>query len=111
MTSAAVKATIKSIQTLKVDPVVHPSLVVQGSSGTHDHSNFLIVKIILSSGIEGIGEVSGTLGWSGEDSGTAEHAIRTVLMPILIGQPISPVENLLSKVEIALAASPFTKAG
>jgi hypothetical protein len=111
MTSAAVKATIKSIQTLKVDPIVHPSLVVQGSSGTHDHSNFLIVKVILSSGIEGIGEVSGTLGWSGEDSGTAEHAIRTVLMPILIGQPISPVENLLSKVEIALAASPFTKAG
>jgi muconate cycloisomerase len=111
MTSAAVKATIKSIQTLKVDPIVHPSLVVQGSSGTHDHSNFLIVKIILSSGIEGIGEVSGTLGWSGEDSGTAEHAIRTVLTPILIGQPISPVENLLSKVEIALAASPFTKAG
>ena len=58
MTSAAVKATIKSIQTLKVDPIVHPSLVVQGSSGTHYHSNFLIVKIILSSGIEGIGEVS-----------------------------------------------------
>ncbi|MEI6039564.1 MAG: enolase C-terminal domain-like protein [Actinomycetes bacterium] len=111
MTTKTIKATIKSIQTLKVDPIVHPSLVVQGSSGVHDHSNFLIVRIILSSGIEGIGEVSGTLGWSGEDSGTAEHAIRTVLAPALIGQTISPVENLLSKMETALAASPFTKAG
>ena len=111
MTSSAIKARIQEIQTLKVHPVVHPSLVVQGASGVHDHSNFLIVKIILSSGIEGIGEVSGTLGWSGEDSGTADHAIRTVIAPALIGQPIGPVESLLARMDTALAASSFTRAG
>jgi muconate cycloisomerase len=111
MTSNAIKATIIKVQTLKVDPVVHPSLVVQGAAGVHDHSNFLLVKITLSSGIEGIGEVSGTLGWSGEDSGTAEHAIRAVIAPAILNQPIGPVANLLSRIDVALASSPFTRAG
>lgn len=107
----AINATITKIETVAVNPVVHPSLVVQGSSGTHDKSNFLIVRVTTSAGVTGIGEVSGTLGWSGEDSGTAEHAIRSALAPKLIGQPLAPVEGLLALMEVSLAASPFTKAG
>jgi len=111
MSVRAINATISKIETLAISPVVHPSLVVRGASGTHDHSDFLLIKVTTSAGVVGIGEISGTLGWSGEDSGTAEHAVRTVLMPALIGQSISSMPLLQSKMDIALAASPFTRAG
>jgi L-alanine-DL-glutamate epimerase-like enolase superfamily enzyme len=111
MRTPSIKAAIKAIETLAISPTVNPAVVVHGAAGTHDHSNFLIVKVITSDGIEGLGEVSATLGWSGEDSGTAEHVIRTVLAPAIIGQPLSPVANLQARMDQALAASPFTKAG
>lgn len=107
----SIHAPIVDIEILPISPVVHPSLVVQGASGIHDFSNFLIVRVTTAAGVSGIGEVNGTLYAVGEDGTTAAHVIRNVLAPKLIGQPIAPVENLEAIVEGALAGSLFTKAG
>ena len=107
----SIHAPIVDIEILPISPVVHPSLVVQGASGIHDFSNFLIVRVTTAAGVSGIGEVNGTLYAVGEDGTTAAHVIRNVLAPKLIGEPISPVENLEAIVEGALAGSLFTKAG
>lgn len=107
----SIHAPIVDIEILPISPVVHPSLVVQGASGIHDFSNFLIVRVTTAAGVSGIGEVNGTLYAVGEDGTTAAHVIRNVLAPKLIGEPIAPVENLEAIVEGALAGSLFTKAG
>lgn len=107
----SINSPIRTIEVLSISPEVHPSLVVQGASGIHDFSNFLIVRVTTSAGVSGIGEVNGTLYACGEDGTTAEHVIRQVLAPKLIGQPLAPVENLQAIIESALAGSPFTKAG
>ncbi|NUR91253.1 MAG: mandelate racemase, partial [Nonomuraea sp.] len=82
--------TITDLQLADVSPAVRPELVVAGARGTHDRSDFLLVKVVTSAGVEGIGEVSGTLLWSGEDAGTARHVITRALAPALLGQPLTP---------------------
>lgn len=103
--------TIVAIHTGAVSPTVRKDLLVSGARGTHDRSDFLLVRVVTSDGVEGIGEVSATLTWSGEDSATAEHVIARVLAPALIGQALTPVAALEARMDTVLAANPFTKAG
>jgi L-alanine-DL-glutamate epimerase-like enolase superfamily enzyme len=107
----AIDATVTAIHTARVSPNVRPELVVRGARGTHDRSDFLLVRVVTSDGGDGLGEVSATLGWSGEDGATAEHLIDAVLRPALVGQPLVPVAALQRRMDDALAGQPFTKAG
>jgi L-alanine-DL-glutamate epimerase-like enolase superfamily enzyme len=103
--------TIAAIHTARVCPPVHPDLVVRGSRGSHDRSDFLLVRVVTSEGAEGYGEVSATPIWSGEDGVTAEHFVRDVLAPVLVGMPLAPVGALEARMDKALHGNPFTKAG
>lgn len=102
---------IVDVRTVRVDPVVRPELVVSGARGTHDRSNFLLVQVRTHSGVTGLGEVSATLTWSGEDGDTAAHVVDAVLAPAIIGRPLAPVADLERRMDVALAGNPFTKAG
>ncbi|MFF0340328.1 mandelate racemase/muconate lactonizing enzyme family protein [Kribbella sp. NPDC004875] len=104
-------ATIATIQTARVSLRAAPDLLVRGARGPHDRSDFLLVRIVTSDGVEGYGEVSATPIWSGEDGTSAEHFIRTAIAPALLDRPLTPVgaaEDLMDKV---LRGNPFTKAG
>ena len=103
--------TIAAIQTAPISLPVAEDLVVLGARGSHDHSNFLLVRVITNDGFEGYGEVSATPLWSGEDGVSAEHFIRNVLAPVLVGQPLQPVAKLDNAMDSVLAGNPFTKAG
>jgi L-alanine-DL-glutamate epimerase-like enolase superfamily enzyme len=111
MRPPALSATITELKTTKISPAVRADLLVSGARGTHDRSDFLLVRIVTSAGVEGIGEVSATLTWSGEDSATAERVIDAVLRPALIGRPLVPVAALEARMDVVLAGNPFTKAG
>jgi muconate cycloisomerase len=111
MSLRAINATVTSIETVRVSLAVRSELVVSGARGTHDRSDFLLVRVTTSAGVQGYGEVSGTLIWSGEDAGTAEHVIRNSLAPTIIGRPLTPVADLQARMDRAVAASEFTKAG
>ena len=100
---------ISHIETIPVRVPLRPDLMIRSSRGTHSVSPFLLVKIHTDSGISGLGEVSCTPRWSGEDQFTAQHFIRTILGPILIGEDPSPIEALSVKLERSLARNYFTK--
>jgi L-alanine-DL-glutamate epimerase-like enolase superfamily enzyme len=102
---------VEAIELVPVTMRANPDLVVRGAKGAHDVSRFLLVRIRVSGGVEGYGEVSATPLWSGEDGVTARHFIRNVLAPVLIGRPLTPVGALESAMDRALAGNPFTKAG
>jgi len=72
--------------------------------GYHATSPFLIVHVLTDEGIVGLGEVSCTLGWSGEDQWTAAHFIDTVLAPILIGLELGIAQAAMIHVAFALPA-------
>ena len=111
MTPRSINATVTSVETAPVSLAVRRELVVSGARGTHDQSDFLLVRVTTSAGVQGYGEVSATLLWSGEDSGTADHVIRTALAPAIIGRPLSPVADLQARMDRVVAGSQFTKAG
>jgi L-alanine-DL-glutamate epimerase-like enolase superfamily enzyme len=112
---AAPQATIRSIQTAPVSLQANPNLAVRGSRGSHAHSDFLLIRIEAETGsgatVEGFGEVSATPLWSGEDGGSADYFIRTLLSPLLIDAPLTPVGALEAAMDKALAGNVFTKAG
>ncbi|WP_029136735.1 mandelate racemase/muconate lactonizing enzyme family protein [Nakamurella lactea] len=105
------RVTVTAVRTLAVSPQVRPELLVSGARGTHDRSDFLLVRVETSAGVDGFGEVSATLLWSGEDAVTAEHAISAVLASAIVGRPIVPVADLEARMDAVLAGSAFTKAG
>ncbi|MGW0229245.1 mandelate racemase/muconate lactonizing enzyme family protein [Actinopolymorpha singaporensis] len=103
--------TIVAVHTALVSMPAHPDLVVRGAKGAHERSDFCLVRVITSAGVEGYGEVSCTPLWSGEDGPTAQHFVRTVLAPALLGRPLVPVAALEQAMDRVLARNPFTRAG
>lgn len=104
-------ASIASVATVPVRLNVHPDLVVRGAAGEHAYSGFLLVRVTLSNGVEGYGEVSATPTWSGEDEVTADHHIRTRLARAVVGLPITDVARVDDRMDAVLAGNAFTKAG
>jgi L-alanine-DL-glutamate epimerase-like enolase superfamily enzyme len=103
--------TIAAIETATVSLQASSALAVYGARGGHTSSDFVMVRLHTSEGVVGYGEVSATPRWSGEDAVSATHFVRDVLAPALIGQPLLPVSGLSARMDLALAANPFTKAG
>jgi muconate cycloisomerase len=101
---------ITSIETIPVRVPIRERLAIRARGGTHAVSPFLLVRINTDEGLHGLGEVSCTPRWSGEDQTTAAHFIRTIFAPLLEQQDPCEIERLTLKMRHALAGHPFTKA-
>lgn len=102
---------VAAVEAAELALEVTPELVVRGAAGVHDRSRFALVRVQCSDGSVGYGEVSATAAWSGEDGASAAHFVRTVLREALVGRPLAPVAALSARMDAALGANPFTKAG
>jgi len=102
---------ILGIETIPVRVPIDPGLAVIGSRGGHTESPFLFVRIATDEGLAGVGEVSCTPGWSGEDQVTAAQLIHTYLEPVLVGQDPLDLARLSAALERRVAGNPFTRAG
>jgi len=106
-TAAGMKIT--RIETIPVSIPINPERAIKGGGGAHTTSPFLIVKVHTNAGITGLGEVSCTPGWSGEDQVSAAHVILNYLARVLIGQNPADIEHLTRAVQRGVAGNPFTK--
>lgn len=102
---------IVSIDTIPVRVPIRPQFQIHGSLGSHTESPFLLLKVHTDEGLIGLGEVSCTPIWSGEDSVTANHVIRGFLEPALLNEDPRDIERLTRKMRRAVAGHPFTKSG
>jgi len=106
---------ITRIETIPVRVPIKPDLAIKsGRGGSHSESPFLIVKVHADDGLVGLGEVSCTPRWSGEDQVSAAHFINVYFAPLLVGETlreISDIERLTAKYEFPVAGNHFTKAG
>jgi muconate cycloisomerase len=102
---------ITRIETFAVRVPIKQELAIRsGRGGSHLVSPFLLVKIHTDEGIVGLGEVSCTPRWSGEDQVTAAHFIEKYFAPLLIGESVEQVECLSGRLRSAVAGNYFTKA-
>lgn len=102
---------ITSIETIPVKVPIVPEFVIKGSLGLHAESPFVMLRVHTDEGLVGLGEVSCTPVWSGEDSVTASHMIHSFLEPALVGEDPRDIERLTAKMRRAVAGHPFTKSG
>lgn len=102
------------ITSIESTPVAVPLVrdrIISGGRGTHSRSPFLILQVHTDAGLVGLGEVSCTPGWSGEDSVTAKHVISSYIEPVLVGADPQAPESLWPAINGAVAGHQFTKAG
>ncbi|MFN7996664.1 MAG: mandelate racemase/muconate lactonizing enzyme family protein [Bryobacteraceae bacterium] len=102
---------ITQIETIPVQIPINPIRAITGSLGAHTTSPFLLVKVHTDEGITGLGEVSCTPVWSGEDQLTAAHFIRDFIEPSILGADPRHVERLAHAMRRSIAGNAFTKAG
>jgi muconate cycloisomerase len=100
---------ITRIECIPVDVPIVPEFQITGSLGSHLKSPFLLVRVHTDEGLTGLGEVSCTPVWSGEDQVTAAHLITDLLEPALAGEDPCDIERLTLKIRRAVASNPFTK--
>ena len=101
---------IERIRTTPVAVPMVPERIISGARGTHSRSPFLVVEVDTDEGLTGLGEVSCTPVWSGEDSTTARHVIDSYIGPAVVGlDPRSP-EGAWPAIDGAIAGHNFTKA-
>src|SRR6478736_6942887 len=102
---------IRSVETIPVKVPIGPEFVFRGSLGFHAESPLWMLKVHTDEGIVGLGEVSCTPVWSGEDAVTAVYIIRDFLEPAIAGEDPRDIERLTVKMRRAVAGHPFTKSG
>jgi muconate cycloisomerase len=102
---------ITRIETIPVEAPIHPKRAMRTSLGEHFVSRYVLVKVHTDAGLIGLGEVSCTPNWSGEDSVTSMHLIAKYLAPALTGENPTEIERLTRKMNRALIGNPFAKAG
>jgi muconate cycloisomerase len=102
---------ITRIETIPVRVPIRAECQIQGALGAHTESPFVILRVHTDEGIVGLGEVSCTPIWSGEDAVTAVHLIRHYLEPALSGEDPRDIERLTAKMRRVLAGNPFTRSG
>lgn len=102
---------ITAIETTPINVPIVPARATIGSRGAHATSPFLILKVRTDAGVTGLGEVSCTPVWSGEDQVTAAHFIETLLAPLLIGADPLAITVRTEEMRRVLAGNPFTRAG
>ena len=102
---------VTRVETIPVQVPIRPELTIRGSLGVHGISPFVLVKIYTDEGIIGLGEVSCTPLWSGEDAITAVHVINDFLAPAIIGEDPRDLERLTAKMRRVIFGHPFTKSG
>jgi L-alanine-DL-glutamate epimerase-like enolase superfamily enzyme len=102
---------ITHIETIPVRVPIRQQVAITSSLGSHADSPFLMLRVHTDEGLVGLGEVSCTPKWSGEDSRTAQRLIQQYLEPALVGQDPRNIEAAVKTMGRALASNPFTKSG
>jgi muconate cycloisomerase len=85
---------ITSIESHPVRIPLKPAYRMISALGRHEESRFVLVRLLTDSGLEGAGEASITVRWSGETAWGAVALIDRVLTPLLIGMELDPSQPL-----------------
>src|SRR3954464_9543313 len=102
---------ITRLETIPVRVPIRPELAIRsGRGGWHAESPCLIGKVHADEGRMGLGEVSCTPRWSGEDQVSAAHFISSYFAPLLVGQDPTRVAEVTGEAFRPVAGNAFTKA-
>src|SRR5438874_8879277 len=91
---------IAAIETHPVRVPLKPAYRMISALGRHDESQFVLVKLLTDTGLEGAGEATATVRWSGETVWGVQAVIERVLAPLVVGLELDPDRPLEAVVEL-----------
>lgn len=109
-------AHIAAIETYPVRIPLKAAYRMLSALGRHDQSHFILVRLLTDDGLEGAGEASVTVRWSGETAWGVQALIDRVLAPLLVGLELNtddPLENIAAidrRMDAAVQHNWFAKA-
>ena len=101
---------VTRIEATPVSIPINPQRAIRGSRGYHSSSTFVIVEVHTDEGLTGLGEVSCTPVWTGEDFVMARRALEQYFGPALLGCDPREIQACTQVMRRALAGSPFVLA-
>ncbi len=110
---AAIRLT--ALETFPVRVPLKPAYRMISALGRHDESQFVLVRLRTADGLEGVGEASATVRWSGETVWGVQALIERVFKPLLMGQELDtsrPTESIAAldrRMDAAAAHNWFAK--
>jgi L-alanine-DL-glutamate epimerase-like enolase superfamily enzyme len=81
---------IDAIETYPVRIPLKPECRMVSALGRHDESQFVLVRLLTDNGIEGAGEATATVRWSGETVWGVQALIDRAFTPALRGMELDP---------------------
>ena len=106
---------IASIETYPVRIALKPAYRMISALGKHEESHYVLVRLRTDTGVEGAGESSATVRWSGETVWGVQALIDRVLTPLVTGlelnerDPVASIEALDRRMDAAVAHNWFAK--
>lgn len=100
---------IASIETFPIRIPLKPERFMVSALGSHNVSEYLVLRILTDDGIEGAGEASITAIWSGETALGAKVIIDQLFTPQLIGLDPHDIEKIDSVMDSLAAGNWFAK--
>jgi L-Ala-D/L-Glu epimerase len=87
---------IAAIETHPVRVPLKPAYRMISALGRHEESQYVLVRLLTDDGLEGAGEASATVRWSGETVWGVQALIDRVLAPLAVGIELDPAKPLES---------------
>jgi L-Ala-D/L-Glu epimerase len=106
---------IATIETYPVRIALKPAYRMISALGKHEESHYVLVRLRTDSGVEGAGESSATVRWSGETVWSVQTLIDRVLAPLVTAmelnerEPVVSIEALDRRMDAAVAHNWFAK--
>jgi muconate cycloisomerase len=87
---------ITAVESFPVRVPLKPAYRMISALGRHDESQFVLVRLLTDTGLEGAGEATATVRWSGETVWGVQALIDRILAPLIIGMEFDPAQPLAS---------------
>ena len=101
---------IRSIESIPVEVPRTSKVNISSAYGTIPAARFVLVIVQTDEGVEGLGEASLELDWTGENLQGCKACIDTYLAPALIGHDPTRIQSALDRMDAVIAANPYAKA-
>ncbi|MCA9225408.1 MAG: muconate cycloisomerase [Planctomycetales bacterium] len=101
---------IEAIEAIPVRIPLKPERRMISALGRHEVSDFVLVRLHTTNGVEGVGEATVTPRWSGETVWSARAAIERLFAPVLSGVEVGDIETVTQRMEAVAIHNWFAKA-
>jgi L-alanine-DL-glutamate epimerase-like enolase superfamily enzyme len=102
---------IRSIRAIPVAVPRLPHFLPKTAHGETDMSRYVLLQVETNEGIVGLGEVTCSPGWNGEDAIGTTRLVQDFIGPALVGIDASDTQTVLSAVSRITKGRPFLRAG